>query len=347
MCQYMNHQNHSPISVVGVGSYSPGEPISNERLEAVLGVPVSTMMRFFGVNSRYFAVAPETGEPLEADLGCMEMAARAGEAALRSANVTAAEVDLLITATSTPDRELPPFPYELQKRLRIRQCQIIDIRGGCAASLQGLKVAQAMLQAGQLRCALICGADFVSDKFYTPLLRKPEPRTEQVMNAAAFGDGAGAVVLKHRAASDGGLVGLDIDFLNVTSRFTEMKTGFHLNRGVAEHDHRAMKLALPQVVEAMRVEFMKRIGSVDNIDLLIVPQANGALMGLNQSHPLDAKQFYIGHETGNAPAAAIFRAIDVAWARGLLVPGRTRVGIFALESASWLYAIGRLQEAPR
>ncbi|MFZ6850122.1 3-oxoacyl-ACP synthase III family protein [Undibacterium sp. RuRC25W] len=339
----MTIQNLIPISVVGLGSYSPGEPITNARLEEILNIPVSTMMRFFGIDSRYFAVSPETGLPIEEGLNCLEMAARASEAALRRAELDVASVDLIITATSTPDHELPPFPFELQKRLGIEQCQILDIRGGCAASMQGLKVAQAMLQAGQCECVLVCGADFVSDKFYSRLLHEEDPQTEQVMNAAVFGDGAGAMILQRQSDRKSGLVGLDIDFLNVTSRFTGLKTGFNLKHGTPVHDHRSMKVALPHVVEVMRHEFLSHIGSVDNIDLLIVPQANGALMELNQQHPLDAKQFYIGNETGNAPAAAIFRALDVALTRGLIVPGVTRVGMMALESASWLYAIGLLQ----
>ncbi|MFZ6863876.1 3-oxoacyl-ACP synthase III family protein [Undibacterium sp. Ji67W] len=339
----MNDPIFESISVVGVGSYSPGEPITNARIEEILNVPVSTMMRFFGVKSRYFAVSPETGIPLEEGLNCLEMAARAGDAAIRSANIDVKDVDFLITATATPDHDLPPFPFELQKRLGIDQCQILDIRGGCAASMQGLKIAQAMLQANQCHCVLICGADFLSDKFYTPLLNKTDLRTEQVMNAAVFGDGAGAIVLKRKSSDNTGLTGLDIDFLNVTSSFTNLNTGFHLTHGVPAHDHRSMKKALPQVVDLMRKEFLSHISSVDNIDLLIVPQANGALMELNQSHPLDAKQFYVGDETGNAPAAAIFRAIDIALKRGVLIPGVTRVGIMALESASWLYAIGLLQ----
>ena len=101
--------------MVGAGSFTPGEPISNERLEHILDAPVVATMRYFGVESRHFAVSAESGEPLESGLGCMEMAARAGEAALRDAGIEAAQVDLLITATSTPDHELPPFPYELQK----------------------------------------------------------------------------------------------------------------------------------------------------------------------------------------------------------------------------------------
>lgn len=346
-----------------MGSYSPGEPIGNERLERILDAPVVATMRYFGVESRHFAVSPESGEPLETGLGCMEMAARAGEAALRDAGIDAAQVDLLITATSTPDHELPPFPYELQKRLGITQSMVLDVRGGCVASLQGLKVAQSMLQSGHCRTALICSADFISDKFYSPLLRRLQsrghlkselepsqplssrphlslPRTSEIMNALTFGDGAGALVLKRSDESTS--PGLDLSFLNVTSRFTNLKTGFHLNNGEPRHDHSAMKQALPQVVNVMRGELLDHIGSVDNIDLLIVPQANSSLMGVVTAHPLNDKQFYIGNETGNSPSAAIFRAIDVAKNRGRLIPGQTRVGILALESASWIYAVGHL-----
>lgn len=357
-------QHHLPsVRVVGIGSYSPGEPIGNEKLEKILDIPVVSTMSYFGVESRFFAVSAETGEPLEPGLSCMELAARSGEAAMQDAGIEAAQVDLLITATSTPDHELPPFPYELQKRLGIKHSMVLDIRGGCVASLQGLKVAQAMLQSGYCHTALICSADFISDKFYSPLLRSLQsqgslgaklerwlpssprlqlslPRTSEIMNALTFGDGAGALVLKRSDESKS--PGLDLNYLNVTSRFTDLKTGFNLNHGKPKHDHRAMKLALPQVVSVLRDELLECVGTTDNIDLLIVPQANSALMGIINAHPLDDKQFYIGNETGNSPSAAIFRAMDIAKKRGRLIPDQTRVGITAVESASWIYAVGHL-----
>jgi len=252
----MSKSGLSWVKVVGAGSFTPGDPIGNERLERILDAPVVTTMRYFGVESRYFAVSAESGEPLEPGLGCMEMAARAGEAALRDAGIDAAHIDLLITATSTPDHELPPFPYELQKRLGIRQCLTLDIRGGCVASLQGLKTAQAMLQSGHCRAALICSADFISDKFYSPMLRRSQPRTSEVMNALTFGDGAGALVLKRSEEAGSGGLNLDINYLNVASRFTDFKTGFHLKKGIPNHDHRAMKLALPRVVDVIRGELL-------------------------------------------------------------------------------------------
>lgn len=335
------------ISVTGVGSYSPGEPIGNDRLEAALGVPVTTMMRYFGIEQRYFAVSPETGLTLEPNLGAMEMAARAAEVALDRAGVHPKSVDLLITATSTPDHELPPFPFELQRRLGIPRCQILDVRGGCASSLQGVKVAQAMLQAGMSDCALVCGSECISPKYYSPLLKIDAPRTEQVMNAAAFADGAGAVVLNRHAENTVGIQGLDLSFLQLTSRFTDQRTGFRLKAGVATHDNRAMKSTLPRVIGTARDEFLERIGGVEHVDLLIVPQANGALMSLTEGHLLNDKKFYVGNETGNTPAAAIFRAMDIAMARQQLRPGVTRLGILAVESSSWLYGCAYMNKVGR
>lgn len=329
------------IAITGVGEFSPGEPVTNPLLESILGPSVRILMGFLGVDSRHFVVDPRTGRLLEPGLGTTEMCARAAESAMARAGVVGADVDMLITASSTPEAVLPPLTYAVQRRLGLPQVQMIDIRGGCTAAIQGLMVAEAMIRSGRARCVLITAADCISPHYYVPLLSAKDPNSERVLNGLAFADGAGAVVLR---AVDSRSEGMALDFVRTTSRFSERKVGFGLGSdGIAIHSHRAIRDILPQVAQCAVTELVEASGgSPDEIDTLIVPQINRSMLGIAETEEMDRKRFYIGNEIGNCPAPAIFRALNRAIDQGRIVPGQTRVGIIAIETASWLYGVSRL-----
>ncbi len=332
-------ESAAPAVVLGLGSYSPGTPVGNAEIESALAIPAQTVMDFFGVRTRYLGVDPRTGKLRDPSYCNTEFAARASERALDRARCAANDVDLIVTATSTPDSELPPPPHALQKRLGIRRADLVDVRGGCASSLQALKIARDRVASGAADCALVCGSEFISNKFYTPLVGRKSPRTEDVLNALGFADGAGAMVVG-RASGRGGSIARfpAIGPINVSSRYADRRPGFTLCNGVCSHDHRAIRRIMPEVIDAARTDLLDMAGGVDRMDLVVLPQANPSLMGLHATHVFDAKRFYIGDETGNAPAAAIFRALDIAVERGAVrLPGAC-IGFLAVESATWMYA---------
>ncbi len=332
-------ESAAPAVVLGLGSYSPGTPVGNAEIESALAIPAQTVMDFFGVRTRYLGVDPRTGKLRDPSYSNTEFAARAAQRALDRAGCAANDVDLIVTATSTPDSELPPPPHALQKRLGIRRSDLVDVRGGCASSLQALKIARDRVASGTVDCALVCGSEFISNKFYTPLVGRRAPRTEDVLNALGFADGAGAMVVGRAPNRQGNRARFPaIGPINVSSRYADRRPGFTLCNGVCRHDHRAIRRIMPEVIDAARTELLDMAGGVDRMDLVVLPQANPALMGLHATHVFDAKRFYIGDETGNAPAAAIFRALDIAVERGAVrLPGAC-VGFLAVESATWIYA---------
>lgn len=89
------------LLLTGVANYSPGPAVSNAELEDILQAPVSSLMSYFGVESRHYVINPRDGSPHDPDLGTAEMSARAAHQALLQAGVEARVVDTLICATSS------------------------------------------------------------------------------------------------------------------------------------------------------------------------------------------------------------------------------------------------------
>jgi 3-oxoacyl-(acyl-carrier-protein) synthase III len=130
-----------------------------------------------GIRQRHIADSSQTSS----DLG-----AEAARQAMASAGVQAADVDLVIVATSTPDYIFPSTACLMQAKLGIRNCAAFDVQAVCSGFVYGLTIADKFIASGQHRCALVVGAEV-----YSRILDWSDRGT-----AVLFGDGAGAVILK-------------------------------------------------------------------------------------------------------------------------------------------------------
>ena len=328
-------------TITGVADYSPGPPVTNAELEAILQVSVTTLMTYFGVESRHYVVDPTTGKLLEDGLGTTEMSARAAEKALAQANVDIAQVDCLITASSTPDARLPPLTYKVQRRLGLGAIQTIDLRGGCTVAMQALATACALIESGRAHTVLITAADCISPHYLAPLLQaRGHISSEDLMNGLAFADGAGALVVQAKPE----VRGMRVRYVDIASRFSHEDVGFSLcTNGEAIHNHKAIRTVLPKVVaRAMEDLLLPLQEQNEELDVLIVPQVNRSMIGISRTASMDDKRFYVGHEIGNCPAPAIYRALARAIERKKVVVGESLVGVLGVETASWCYGVSLL-----
>jgi len=180
--------------IVGTGSYLPPRRVTNDELAAdlaKLGVETSDewIVERTGIHARHFA-AP--------DVTSSDLAEQAARRALEAAGVASGEIDLIIVATSTPDMVFPSTACILQHKLGIAGCPAFDVHAVCSGFVYALAVADAMVQAGTARCALVVGAEVFSR------ILDFSDRTTCVL----FGDGAGAVVLK--ASDTPGILASDL-----------------------------------------------------------------------------------------------------------------------------------------
>jgi 3-oxoacyl-[acyl-carrier-protein] synthase-3 len=164
--------------IAGVGAYLPGSPVSNDDL-ARRGVDTTDewIATRTGIRARHLA-----------DAGCAssDLALEAARHALADAAANAAELDLIIVATTTPDFIFPSTACLLQGRLGNAGAMAFDVQAVCGGFVYALSIADKFIRAGGCRKALVVGAEV-----FSRLLDWQDRAT-----CVLFGDGAGAVVLE-------------------------------------------------------------------------------------------------------------------------------------------------------
>ncbi len=300
--------------ITGTGSYLPPNRVSNEALAAQLardGVETSDdwIVERTGIRARYFA-AP--------DVTSSELAVHAARHALEAAGRTAADVDLIIVATSTPDMVFPSTACILQNKLGAFGAAAFDVQAVCSGFVYGLTIADSMIRSGAATRALVIGAEVFSR------ILDFKDRTTCVL----FGDGAGAVVLE--ASDQPGILATD---LHADGRHVEIlcvpgnvSGGQVLGDPLLKMDGQAVfKLAVGVLESAARAVLHKAGRSEADIDWLIPHQANIRIMQSTARKlklPMDKVVVTVA-EHGNTSAASIPLALDVAVRRGQVKRGDT------------------------
>ncbi|MCB1979090.1 MAG: ketoacyl-ACP synthase III, partial [Burkholderiaceae bacterium] len=253
--------------ITGTGSFLPPRRVTNTDLVAQLaagGVETSDqwIVERTGIQARHF-VAPE--------VQCSDMALEAARHALQAAGRDASELDLIIVATSTPDMVFPSTACILQNKLGANGCAAFDVQAVCSGFVYGLSVADAMVRAGNARCALVVGSEIFSR------LLDFRDRTTCVL----FGDGAGAVVLE--ASETPGILATD---LHADGKHVGILcVPGHVSGGVATGDpflkmdgQAVFKLAVGVLESSARAVLAKAGLQAGQIDWMIPHQANIRIM---------------------------------------------------------------------
>ncbi|MCD6662441.1 MAG: ketoacyl-ACP synthase III [Comamonas sp.] len=299
--------------IVGTGGYLPPRRVTNDELAADLakrGVETSDewIVERTGIHARHFA-AP--------DVTSSDLAEQASRRALEAADVAPGEIDLIIVATSTPDMVFPSTACILQHKLGIAGCPAFDVQAVCSGFVYALAVADAMVQAGTARCALVVGAEVFSR------ILDFSDRTTCVL----FGDGAGAVVLKASdtpgiLASDLHADGQHVGLLCVPGH---VSGGAVLGSPLLTMDGQAVFKLAVSVLEKTAHATLQKAGVTESaVDWLVPHQANIRIMQSTARRlhlPMDKVVVTVG-EHGNTSAASIPLALDHAVRDGSIRPGQ-------------------------
>jgi len=168
----------------GVGAHLPKRIMTNADLAKIVDTSDEWIVERTGIRNRYIAADGETTGSL---------ATSAARAALAHAGIEAAEIDLIVLATATPDQTFPSTATKVQAALGINDCIAFDVHAVCTGFLYALSVADSMLRSGNAGKALVIGAETFSR------ILDWEDRTTCVL----FGDGAGALVLSAEETEGG------------------------------------------------------------------------------------------------------------------------------------------------
>jgi len=163
--------------IAGTGGYLPERIMTNREMESIVDTTDEWIRERSGICQRHLAAEDEMTS---------DMALAASIEALKAADVEASEVDLIIVATTTPDRVFPSVACMLQRKLGIGSFPAFDVHAACAGFTFGLDLADRYIRTGGAQCALVIGAEI-----YSRIIDWTDRGT-----CVLFGDGAGAVVLK-------------------------------------------------------------------------------------------------------------------------------------------------------
>jgi 3-oxoacyl-[acyl-carrier-protein] synthase III len=293
--------------IAGTGRYLPARVLSNAELAQRVATSDEWIRTRTGIRQRHIAADGEMTS---------DLALHASRAALAAANLAAAEVDLIIVATTTPDMVFPSTACILQDKLGARGGAAFDVQAVCSGFVYALAIADQMVGSGMARNALVVGAEI-----YSRILDWNDRGT-----CVLFGDGAGAVVVVP-AAVPGILTAhlhADGSHRNILSVPGQVRNGvvdgvpfLHMD-GTAVFKF-AVKVLADVAEEALAATGMK----ATDIDWVIPHQANIRIMDatMKKLHLPHERLIITVGEHGNTSAASIPLALDIA-----VRDGRIRTG---------------------
>ncbi|MFD1888446.1 beta-ketoacyl-ACP synthase III [Paenibacillus wenxiniae] len=257
--------NVLPIGIIGTGKYVPEKILTNADLEKMVETNDEWIVSRTGIRERHIA-AP--------DQATSDLAYEAAIQAIEKAGMTAADLDLIVVATITPDMSFPSTACILQDKLGAKKAAAFDLSAACSGFVYALGAATSMLQMGMYKNALIIGADTLSR------ITDYTDRNTCVL----FGDGAGAVVIgevgegRGFKAFDLGAEGAGGELLKLPaggSRTPASADTLEAKQHFIQMSGREVFKFAVKVMNTATVDVLNKAGmSKDEIDLFIPHQAN-------------------------------------------------------------------------
>jgi 3-oxoacyl-[acyl-carrier-protein] synthase-3 len=295
--------------VRGCGGYLPERIVSNDELAARLETSNEWIVQRTGIRQRHVAAKGESTS---------DLATRAAERALANANMTGADLDLIVLATATPDHTFPATAAKVQARLGMRKGAAFDVQAVCTGFIYALQTADNAVRLGQAKRALVIGAET-----FSRILDWTDRGT-----CVLFGDGAGALVLEAAPEDSArGILsthlhsdGTGYELLYVDGGASTTQTTGHLRMEGREIFRHAVQRLAEVVDEALTAN---RIAGAA-VDWLVPHQANRRIidaMGRRLGLPPEKIVITIDRHA-NTSAASVPLALAEASADGRIQPGQ-------------------------
>jgi 3-oxoacyl-[acyl-carrier-protein] synthase-3 len=318
--QFHNEQPNLPPSrqtsqearaaLTGVGAYLPARIVTNDDLARTVDTTDAWITERTGIRQRHLAAPHETAT---------FMATRAAQAALAHAGATAADVDAILVATSTPDEAFPATAVRVQAALGMTRGFAFDIAAACSGFVYALATADAFIRTGAARGILVIGSEV-----YSRILNWQD-RTTCVL----FGDGAGAVLLQAGDAAGPGILSTHLhadgrlgDILYVDGAVGRPDRPGHLVMRGQEVFRQAVTKLAAAVDEALAANSLTHT----DIDWLVPHQANrriidamGKRLGLSADHVVMTVDRHANTSAASIPLAFAEAIHDGRIQRGDLV----------------------------
>jgi 3-oxoacyl-[acyl-carrier-protein] synthase-3 len=291
--------------IIGVGSYLPKKVLTNKDLEKSLDTTDEWITSRTGIKQRHI-VSP--GQQTS------DLAFEAARKAISNSNINTDEIDLIIVATTTPDKIFPSTACNVQTKLGIKNCPAFDIQAVCSGFIYALSVADKFIKTKSAKNILVIGADSMS---------KITDYTDR-SNAILWGDGAGAVVLS--SSDQQGILSTHIhadgkyeELLHVPKRNVENK----VKQTIEMQGSQVFKIAVNTLDKIVDETLIANQLKKEDIDWVVPHQANFRILEAT------AKKLEMGMDKvivtidrhGNTSAASIPLALDDGIQSGKIKPG--------------------------
>jgi 3-oxoacyl-[acyl-carrier-protein] synthase-3 len=295
--------------IKGSGSALPARVVTNDELALQVDTSDEWIRERTGIAQRYIAGEGETTASL---------ATAAARAALADAGIDAAEIDLIVLATATPDQTFPATATLVQDALGCNGGAAFDIAAVCTGFLYALGTADSMIRTGMATRALVIGAETFSR------ILDWEDRTTCVL----FGDGAGAMVLAAEdVAEEGpGVLGTRLHADGAHRELLHVDGGPSTTGTVGKVRMKGREVFRHAVVNLAEVleEVLAATGfSAADLDWIVPHQANRRILDATARKlglPI-AKVVITVDRHANTSAASVPLAFDEARRDGRLKPG--------------------------
>jgi 3-oxoacyl-[acyl-carrier-protein] synthase-3 len=287
----------------------PDKVLTNADLEKMVDTTDEWIVTRTGIRERRIASDRQSTS---------DLATEAAKAALKDAHVKAADVDLIIVATVTPDMAFPATACYVQQKLGAAKAVAFDISAACSGFLYAMDLAASQIGAGAISTALIIGAEKL-----TSIINWKDRNT-----CVLFGDGAGAAVLTRADEKSGrilstfkGTDGTQTGILKVPGSGTAVETDPDLQPmegSVFGTIHMAGREVFKHAVTNMKEAALKVIADAGlkpaDIAMLIPHQANLRIIeAIKERLELPDERVFVNlTKYGNTSAAAVIIALDEA-----------------------------------
>ena len=298
--------------VTGVGGYLPSEIVTNDDLTKVVDTSDEWIQERTGIRQRHRA-AP--------DQAVSDLAVEAARQALERAGRTAADVDLIIVATTTADLTFPATAAIVQRKLGAPVGIAFDVQAVCSGFVYALSTADGFVARGRSKCALVIGAETM-----TRLMDWTDRGT-----CVLFGDGAGAVVLEPQqgqgTTDDRGLLGFALRADGTKQDLLYVDGGVSTNGQIGHlrmQGNQVFRHAVVNISEAVIAAAADAKVEVASVDWFIPHQANSRILeGVARRLGIDeAKVISTVAEHANTSAASIPLAMAQGVEDGRIKPGQ-------------------------
>lgn len=306
------------VKISGIGAFYPEKVYTNKDLEQMVDTTDEWIRTRTGISERRIAAKDDAAS----DIGF-----KAAQKALEQAGVVAEEIDLVITATITPDYIYPATSVIIIEKLGAKKAFGFDIEAACSGFIYGISIAKQYVRSGRCKKVLVVAAEILSR------ITDWDDRNTCVL----FGDGSGAAVIEEADDDDDSRIMSDFlggdgqydkllmlpagGSLNPASEYT-IKNRMHYmkmeGREVFKAAVNAMVMSAEKSLEMAGVK-------IDEVDLLIPHQANIRIISsVGKSLGIESEKVYTNLEKyGNTSGASIGLALNEAIEEGRIKKGST------------------------